>query len=113
MHSDDAHAHRKTGESESSGAADEPIAAPLAASPQGSSSRIPWAIIVALSLGMLISGVAESYGPVSAISGVLPSSLAFLGYSLPGLAGGFGALLAGWMADSMGRRNSFIVTAPS
>jgi MFS family permease len=60
---------------------------------------------------MLVYGVAESYGPVSAISGVLPSSLAFLAYSLPFVAGGFGALLAGWMADSMGRRNSFIVTA--
>jgi len=86
-------------------------AAPPAGSSNASSSRIPWAIITALSLGMLVYGVAESYGPVSAISGVLPSGLAFLAYSLPYVAGGFGALLAGWMADSMGRRNSFIATA--
>ena len=45
------------------------------------------------------------------MSGVLPQNLAFLGYSLPFIAGGFGALLSGWMADTLGRRNSFIVTA--
>jgi len=111
LHSDSAGAHQKTGKFESSDSATGGSAAPPAASPRGSSSRIPWAIITALSLGMLVYGVAESYGPVSAISGVLPSSLAFLAYSLPFVAGGFGALLAGWMADSMGRRNSFIVTA--
>jgi len=111
LHSDSAGAHQKTGKFESSDSATGGSAAPPAASPDVSSSRIPWAIITALSLGMLVYGVAESYGPVSAISGVLPSSLAFLAYSLPFVAGGFGALLAGWMADSMGRRNSFIVTA--
>jgi len=111
LHSDSAGAHQKTGKFESSDSATGGSAAPPAGSSNVSSSRIPWAIITALSLGMLVYGVAESYGPVSAISGVLPSSLAFLAYSLPFVAGGFGALLAGWMADSMGRRNSFIVTA--
>ncbi len=87
-----------------------PQAAPSASSSTGS-SRLPWAIIAALSLGMLVYGVAESFGPVTAVSGVLPQNLAFLAYSLPFIAGGFGALLSGWMADALGRRNSFIVTA--
>ena len=111
MHSDSVDAHQKTGKFESNDSAMGGSAAPPAGSSSASSSRIPWAIITALSLGMLVYGVAESYGPVSAVSGVLPSSLAFLAYSLPYVAGGFGALLAGWMADSMGRRNSFVVTA--
>ncbi|MGC9016533.1 MAG: MFS transporter, partial [Conexivisphaera sp.] len=87
-----------------------PQAAPSASSSTGS-SRLPWAIIAALSLGMLVYGIAESFGPVTAVSGVLPQNLAFLAYSLPFIAGGFGALLSGWMADALGRRNSFIVTA--
>ncbi len=78
---------------------------------QGSSLGIPWAVVVALSLGMLVYGIAESYGPVSAVGGVIPSNLAFLAYSLPFIAGGFGALLSGWLADAIGRKNSFIVTA--
>ncbi|MGC9116377.1 MAG: MFS transporter [Conexivisphaera sp.] len=76
-----------------------------------SGSRIPWAIVVALSLGMLVYGVAESYGPVAALIHSLPTNLAFLGYSLPFVAGGFGALFSGWLADSIGRKMSFVVTA--
>ncbi len=78
---------------------------------RGGGSRLPWAIIIALSLGMLVYGIAESYGPVTTVSNILPQNLAFLAYSLPFIAGGFGALLSGWMADSLGRRNSFVVTA--
>ncbi|PMP93972.1 MAG: MFS transporter [Nitrososphaera sp.] len=87
-----------------------PQAAPSASSSTGS-SRLPWAIIAALSLGMLVYGVGESFAPATAVGNLLPSNMTFLAYSLPYIAGGFGALLSGWMADALGRRNSFIVTA--
>ncbi len=51
-------------------------------------AKFPWGAIIALAMGMLVYGVAESYGPVAAISGVIPSSYAFLGLSLPYVAGG-------------------------
>lgn len=75
-------------------------------------AKFPWGAIIALAMGMLVYGVAESYGPVAAISGVIPSSYAFLGLSLPYVAGGFGALLSGYLTDAVGgRRNSFMLTA--
>ncbi|MEM0195675.1 MAG: hypothetical protein QXJ24_05105, partial [Thermoplasmatales archaeon] len=55
------------------------------------SVHFPWAVFVALAMGMLVYGVAESYGPVSAIGGVIPPKYAFLGLSLPYIAGGVGA----------------------
>ncbi|MEM0129954.1 MAG: MFS transporter, partial [Thermoplasmatales archaeon] len=55
-------------------------------------------------------GVAESYGPVSAIGGVIPSKYAFLGLSLPYIAGGIGALMSGALADKIGRKGSFMTT---
>ncbi len=76
----------------------------------GEKKTYPWAVFVALAMGMLVYGVAESYGPVYAISGVLPGNYAFLGLSLPYIAGGIGALLAGGLADRIGRRGSFMVT---
>ena len=72
--------------------------------------RFPWAVFVALAMGMLVYGVAESYGPVSAIGGVIPSSYAFLGLSLPYIAGGVGALMSGGLADRVGRKGSFMIT---
>jgi MFS family permease len=74
-------------------------------------SSFPWAVFIALAMGMLVYGVAESYGPVSAIGGIIPHKYAFLGYSLPYIAGGVGALLSGSLADSIGRRSSFMITA--
>ncbi len=72
--------------------------------------KIPWAALIALGMGMLVYGVAESYGPVAAITGVIPSNLAFLGYSLPFIAGGIGAFIAGFLADYAGRKVSFMLT---
>lgn len=77
---------------------------------ENETKKVPWAALVALGMGMLVYGVAESYGPVSAITGVIPSNLAFLGYSLPFIAGGVGAFIAGFMADYLGRKVSFMVT---
>lgn len=62
-------------------------------------------------MGMLVYGVAESYGPVIAITGVIPKGFAWLGLSAPFIAAGVGALLAGYMADKLGRRNSFLLVA--
>ncbi|MFP3231956.1 MAG: MFS transporter, partial [Acidilobus sp.] len=67
-------------------------------------SRSNWLAFVALSLGMIVYGLAESYGPVSVASNVVPSSLSWLGYSMPYIFGGVGALVAGVIADSLGRR---------
>jgi len=50
----------------------------------------PW---LPLGMGMLVYGVAESFGPVVAILQIIPSNLAFLGYSLPFIAGGIGAFM--------------------
>ncbi|MGC8661248.1 MAG: MFS transporter [Nitrososphaeria archaeon] len=72
--------------------------------------KFPWAVLFGLGMGMLVYGVAESYGPVTSISGVMPSSLAFLGYSLPYIAGGIGAGLSGLLADYYGRKTSFVIT---
>ncbi len=72
---------------------------------------VPWIVMVALAMGMLVYGVAESYGPVSAIGGILPSHYFFLGLSLPYIAGGVGALFSGTLADHIGRKGSFIVTS--
>jgi len=74
-------------------------------------SRIPWLAVFALAMGMLVYGVAESYGPVAAITSLIPSNLYYLGLSLGFIAGGFGALLAGYLTDNLGRRNSFLVVA--
>ncbi len=81
--------------------------------PQGSvnsGQKIPWSALIALGMGMLVYGVAESFGPVAAITGIIPPRLAFLGYSLPYIAGGVGAFFAGYMADYMGRKTSFLTT---
>ncbi|MEM0149956.1 MAG: hypothetical protein QXW10_03615 [Candidatus Micrarchaeaceae archaeon] len=37
--------------------------------------RFPWGAVIALAMGMLVYGVAESYGPVSAIGKVFPRIL--------------------------------------
>ncbi|MFP3133458.1 MAG: MFS transporter [Nitrososphaeria archaeon] len=74
-------------------------------------SRIPWLAIFALAMGMLVYGVAESYGPVFAITSIIPSSYYYLSLSAGFIAGGFGALLAGYMTDYLGRRTSFLITA--
>jgi len=75
------------------------------------SERIPWLAITALAMGMLVYGVAESYGPVATISSLVPQKYYFIGLSLSFIAGGFGALLAGFLTDRMGRRNSFLLVA--
>ncbi|NAY81580.1 MAG: MFS transporter [Thaumarchaeota archaeon] len=62
-------------------------------------------------MGMLVYGVAESYGPVFAITSIIPSSYYYLSLSAGFIAGGFGALLAGYMTDYLGRRTSFLITA--
>jgi len=74
-------------------------------------SRSNWLAFAALSLGMIVYGLAESYGPVSVASNVVPSSLSWLGYSLPYIFGGVGALVAGVIADSLGRRKAFLLTS--
>ncbi len=77
----------------------------------GEKNKVPYAVLVALAMGMLVYGVAESYGPVSVVGGILPSKYLFLGLSLPYIAGGVGALLAGTLADHIGRKGSFMVTS--
>ncbi len=74
-------------------------------------SGFPWATFTALSLGMIVYGLAESYGPVSDASGVVPSRYQWLGYSLPYIFGGLGALLAGYLTDRAGRRSAFLITS--
>jgi MFS family permease len=76
-----------------------------------SGMKYPWAVFVALAMGMLVYGVAESYGPVFAIGGIIPAKYAFLGLSLPYIAGGVGALLSGGLADRIGRKGSFMITS--
>ena len=39
----------------------------------GEKNKVPYAVLVALAMGMLVYGVAESYGPVSVVGGILPS----------------------------------------
>ncbi|SMD31451.1 MFS transporter [Picrophilus oshimae] len=73
--------------------------------------RSPWTVLIALAMGMLVYGVAESYGPVSVIGGILPAKYFFIGLSLPYIAGGVGALFSGSLADKIGRRGSFMVTS--
>ncbi|MBO3757662.1 MAG: MFS transporter [Candidatus Brockarchaeota archaeon] len=72
---------------------------------------IPWLAIFALGMGMLVYGVAESYGPVVTISSFVPSQYYYVGLSLSFIAGGFGALLAGFLTDVLGRKMSFLVVA--
>ncbi len=76
-----------------------------------SGMKYPWAVFIALAMGMLVYGVAESYGPVFAIGGVIPAKYAFLGLSLPYIAGGVGALMSGGLADRIGRKGSFMITS--
>ncbi len=73
--------------------------------------RIPWLAVFALAMGMLVYGVAESYGPVFAITSIIPSQYYYLSLSAGFIAGGVGALLAGFMTDYLGRRNAFLITA--
>lgn len=73
--------------------------------------RIPWATFIALSLGMLVFGLAESYGPVTVADGVISSKHAWLGYSLPYIFGGIGSLLAGYLTDRLGRKKAFVLTS--
>ena len=74
-------------------------------------SRIPWLAIFALAMGMLVYGVAESYGPVFAITSIIPEQYYYLSLSAGFIAGGIGALLAGYMTDYLGRRTAFLITA--
>jgi MFS family permease len=75
------------------------------------SDSVPWLAILALGMGMLVYGIAESYGPVAAISSIIPSKFSYLGFGLPYIAGGVGSLFAGIMTDRLGRRNSFLTVA--
>ncbi len=74
-------------------------------------NRFPWGAVIALAMGMLVYGVAESYGPVSAIGQIFPKNLVYVAFSLPYVAGGIGALLAGYLADRIGRRKSFLIAS--
>ena len=71
----------------------------------------PWATFIALSLGMIVYGLAESYGPVSDASNVVPPGYQWLGYSLPFIFGGVGAFLAGYLTDTLGRRKAFLIAS--
>ena len=71
----------------------------------------PWAAFVALSLGMIVFGLAESYGPLSAVTEVIPSNLAWLAFTLPYIFGGIGALISGYIADSLGRKLAFMLSS--
>jgi len=72
------------------------------------SKGLPWSAFAALSLGMMVYGLAESYGPVTYASGLTKN--AWLSYGLPFVFGGIGALLAGYLSDRLGRRRAFILT---
>ena len=71
----------------------------------------PWATFTALSLGMIVYGLAESYGPVSDASNIVPPGYQWLGYSLPFIFGGVGAFLAGYLTDAFGRRKAFLIAS--
>ncbi len=73
--------------------------------------KVPWAAFAALSLGMIVFGLAESYGPVSVASGIISDKYAWLGYSLPYIFGGIGAMLAGFLTDRLGRKSAFLLTS--
>ena len=73
------------------------------------SERLPWAGIIALAMGMFIFGLAEGYGPFTALGNVIPSRYGYLALGLPYIAGGIGALISGYLADAIGRRNTFIL----
>ncbi|MCL5407844.1 MAG: hypothetical protein M1518_00570, partial [Candidatus Thermoplasmatota archaeon] len=74
--------------------ASEPLHSVSNNSGKESGMKYPWAVFVALAMGMLVYGVAESYGPVFAIGGIIPAPYAFLGFSLPYIAGGVGEVVA-------------------
>ncbi len=93
-----------------SGPAGESLVSKSSNTGEKSGTKYPWAVFVALAMGMLVYGVAESYGPVFAIGGIIPLQYAFLGLSLPYIAGGVGALLSGGLADRIGRKGSFMIT---
>ncbi len=76
-----------------------------------SKQRMPWLAILALGMGMLVYGIAESYGPIAAIGNIIPSQYSYLSFSLPYIAGGVGSLLAGILTDRIGRRSSFLLVA--
>lgn len=76
-----------------------------------SKSSQQWLAFAALSIGMIVYGLAESYGPVSVASNVVPSSYSWLGYSLPYIFGGLGAIFAGITLDKLGRRKAFLLTS--
>ncbi len=73
--------------------------------------KIPWATFIALSLGMIVFGLAESYGPVTVADGIISSKHAWLGYSLPYIFGGIGSMLAGYLTDRLGRKRAFLLTS--
>ncbi|MGC8620483.1 MAG: MFS transporter [Caldisphaera sp.] len=75
------------------------------------STGFPWAAFVALAFGMIVFGLAESYGPLASITEIIPSNLAWLGYSIPYIFGGIGALFAGYLADKLGRKSSFMLSS--
>ncbi len=76
-----------------------------------SKAKIPWLAVFALAMGMLVYGVAESYGPVTAVTSLIPQQYYYLSLSVAFIAGGFGALLAGYLTDKIGRKNSFMIVA--
>ena len=96
---------------DNSNPAKEPLTSVGSNSGEISGMKYPWAVFVALAMGMLVYGVAESYGPVFAIGGIIPAKYAFLGLSLPYIAGGVGALVSGGLADRIGRKGSFMITS--
>lgn len=93
----------------------EPLTTASSNSGEKSGMKYPWAIFITLAMGMLVFGVAESFGPaaffLSAKYNFVPFRYAFLGLSLPYIAGGVGSLVAGGLADRIGRRGSFMVSA--
>ncbi len=76
-----------------------------------SGRKVPWATFAALSLGMIVFGLAESYGPLTVATNLVPKNYWWLGYSLPFIFGGIGAFIAGYLADNVGRKPTFMIAA--